>query len=209
MILSPPLVARSSSTARERTDPSPAGDEEDRVMTPLARGLVLVVVTIGLVAVPGGAAASSAAMAARAPSGGPTAHGWLWPVHDARIAAPYAAPAQAYGPGHRGVDLEPRDGDAHVRSPADGVVAFSGMIAGRGILTIDHGGGLVTTLEPITSELHPGDAVSSGEEVGEISLGGHAPAAAIHFGVRLNGEYINPLLLLGGVPRAILLPCCE
>lgn len=208
MILSPPLVACSSSTARETTDPSPADDEEDRVMTPLVRGLVLVVV-IGLVAVPGGAAASSAAMAAPAPYGGRTALGWLWPVRGARIAAPYAAPAHAYGPGHRGVDLQPRGGDAHVRSPADGVVAFSGMIAGRGILTIDHGGGLVTTLEPIASELHPGDAVSSGEEVGEISLGGHAPVGAIHFGVRLNGEYINPLLLLGGVPRAILLPCCE
>jgi murein DD-endopeptidase MepM/ murein hydrolase activator NlpD len=178
-------------------------------MTPLARGLALVLVLISLVAVPAGAAASSAATIAPTPSGGLVAHGWVWPVHDARIAAAYAAPAHAYGPGHRGIDLEPRGGDAHVRSPAGGTVAFSGMIAGRGILTIDHGGGLVSTLEPISSELHPGDLVGSGEEVGEISLGGHAPAGTLHFGVRLNGEYINPLLLLGGVPRAILLPCCE
>jgi len=177
-------------------------------MTPLTRSLAVVLVLVGLVIVPDGAAASSDAMDAPTPTAGLATRGWVWPVQVARIAAPYAAPAHAYGPGHRGVDLEPR-GDAHVRSPADGVVAFSGTIAGRGILTIDHGGGLLTTLEPIASELHPGDGVSRGAEVGEIALGGHAPAGTIHFGVRLNGEYVNPLLLLGGVSRAILLPCCE
>jgi murein DD-endopeptidase MepM/ murein hydrolase activator NlpD len=178
-------------------------------MTPIMRGLAFVLLLIGLVVAPGGPAASSPAPNSTAPAGGLAAHGWVWPVSGARIVAPYAAPAHAYGPGHRGIDLEPRGGEAHVRSPADGVVAFSGVIAGRGILTIDHGGGLVTTLEPITSELHAGDAVGRGDEVGDVSLGGHAPPGAVHFGVRLNGEYINPLLLLGGVPRAILLPCCE
>ena len=47
-----------------------------------------------------------------------------------------------------------------------------------------------------------------GKRVGTVSLGGHAPAGTFHFGVRLDGEYVNPLLLLGGVPRAVLLPCC-
>ena len=47
-----------------------------------------------------------------------------------------------------------------------------------------------------------------GDEVGVVALGGHTAAGALHFGVRLDGEYINPLLLLGGVPRAVLLPCC-
>jgi murein DD-endopeptidase MepM/ murein hydrolase activator NlpD len=124
-----------------------------------------------------------------------------------RIAAPYVAPAHEYGPGHRGIDLEPRDG-AGVRSPASGVVAFSGAVAGRGILTIDHGGGLVTTLEPIASDLRPGDAIGRGQDVGGIAAGGHSAPGTIHFGVRLNGSYINPMRLLGGVPRAVLLPCC-
>mgnify|MGYP001116210698 CR=1 FL=1 len=44
--------------------------------------------------------------------------------------------------------------------------------------------------------------------VGTVDVGGHTPAGAVHFGVREDGVYINPLLLLGGVERAILLPCC-
>lgn len=133
--------------------------------------------------------------------------GWIWPLDAFRLSRPYAQPAHRYGAGHRGIDLAPRS-ERHVRAPADGVVAFSGRVADRGVLTIDHGDGLVTTLEPVASELVPGDPVGRGDAVGAVTTGGHAAAGTLHFGVRLEGEYINPLLLLGGVPRAVLLPCC-
>lgn len=135
------------------------------------------------------------------------AAGWIWPVREFRIERPFVAPAHDYGPGHRGIDVRPLAA-AEVRAPAAGVVAFSGQVAGRGILTIDHGGGLVATLEPIASPLVAGEAVERGAVVGTVALGGHASAGVLHFGVRLDGEYINPMLLLGGVPRAILLPYC-
>ena len=63
-------------------------------------------------------------------------------------------------------------------------------------------------LEPIDTDLRPGARLRSGDPVGTIALGGHTAAGALHFGVRLHGEYVNPMLLLGGVPRAVLLPCC-
>lgn len=132
--------------------------------------------------------------------------GWVWPATGFRLSHPFEAPAHEYGPGHRGIDLAP-DGSA-VRSPADGVVAFSGPVAGRGVLTIDHGDGLVTTLEPVESEHSPGEAVTRGEGVATLTTGGHAAPGTLHFGVRLHGIYINPQLLLGGVPHAVLLPCC-
>ncbi|WP_275934957.1 hypothetical protein [Microbacterium testaceum] len=44
--------------------------------------------------------------------------------------------------------------------------------------------------------------------MGGVATGGHTGPGTVHFGVRLDGEYINPLRLLGGVPRAVLLPCC-
>ena len=53
-----------------------------------------------------------------------------------------------------------------------------------------------------------GDLVERGGIVGDLAIGGHADVGTLHLGARLHGEYINPLLLLGGVPRAILLPCC-
>jgi murein DD-endopeptidase MepM/ murein hydrolase activator NlpD len=137
-----------------------------------------------------------------------TAETWVWPVsQDVVVTRPYAAPPHRYGSGHRGVDLAADAGP--LRAPASGVIAFAGVVVDRPLLTIDHGDGLVTTLEPATTGLAVGDRVAGGEEIASLASGGHTAAGSVHFGVRLHGEYINPLLLLGGVPRAVLLPCCE
>ena len=95
-----------------------------------------------------------------------------------------------------------------MRAPADGVVAFAGVVAGRGVLTIDHGGGLVTTLEPVEHALVPGARSGAARMSARSRSADTRRPGDLHFGVRLHGEYINPLLLLGGVPRAVLLPCC-
>jgi len=130
---------------------------------------------------------------------------WLWPVAGARsVVEPFRAPAHDYGPGHRGMDIA---ATGEVRAPADGVVAFRGVVVDRPLLTIDHGDGLVTTLEPMQSALAPGTAVRRGDVVGTSASGGHAPSGTLHVGVRWNGVYINPMLLFGDVPRAVLLPC--
>ena len=96
-----------------------------------------------------------------------------------------------------------------MRAPADGIVAFSGTVVDRPLVTIRHDDGLVSTLEPVASALLPGDTVHRGQPVGALASGGHTPPGALHLGVRLDGAYINPLLLYGGAPRAVLLPCCD
>jgi murein DD-endopeptidase MepM/ murein hydrolase activator NlpD len=170
--------------------------------------LVLVLAAVLVGANPAPAAAEPVGRPSESTTPVPSSAGWLWPLAGFRIVQPYRAPAHAYGPGHRGIDLEPR-GQHGVRAPAGGVVAFAGRVAGRGILTIDHGDGLVTTLEPITSALVAGDRVLRGQTVGALSTGGHTAPGALHFGVRRDGVYINPWVLLGAVPRAVLLPCCS
>jgi murein DD-endopeptidase MepM/ murein hydrolase activator NlpD len=145
--------------------------------------------------------------AAPPPFSDPVEPAWTWPLAGFRLERAFEAPAHRYGAGHRGIDLR-ADPNAAVRAPAAGTVAFSGSVAGRGILTIDHGGGLVTTFEPVASDAVPGAVVAPGENVATLSLGGHTSPGTLHFGVRLDGEYINPMLLLGDVPRAVLLPCC-
>lgn len=138
----------------------------------------------------------------------PTAtDGWHWPVDPARIVSPYRAPAHRYAAGHRGIDLAASPG-AVVSAPAAGTVAFAGDVAGRPLVTIDHGDGLVSTLEPVIARVPIGAHIRAGDAVGAAATGGHARAGAVHFGVREDGEYINPMALLTGVPRAILLPCC-
>ncbi len=132
---------------------------------------------------------------------------WVWPLVGFTVAEPYRQPAHAYAEGHRGIDLRARQ-SFDVRAPAGGVVAFVGEVAGRAVVTIDHGDGLVTTLEPAVAVVEVGEVVERAKVVAALAVGGHARPGDLHFGVRRDGEYINPLLLLGGVPRAVLLPCC-
>lgn len=130
---------------------------------------------------------------------------WLWPVAGSRsVLTPFRAPAHAYGPGHRGIDIAAA---GELRAPADGVIAFRGVVVDRPVITIDHGNGLITTFEPATSGLAPGTAVHRGDVVAVTATGGHATVGTVHLGVRWNGAYINPMLLFGGAPRAVLLPC--
>ena len=73
---------------------------------------------------------------------------WSWPVSPPfGIVRLYLAPAHAYGPGHRGIDIAVR-GETVVCAPDDGIVAYAGRVVDRGVVTIDHGGGIVSTLEP-------------------------------------------------------------
>ncbi len=170
------------------------------------RSLLGAVLTVALViGAPTMSIAVTTAAAASAAHDALEDRGWTWPVDGVQLLRPFTAPAHAYGPGHRGVDLA---AGAVLRSPADGHVAFAGQVAGRPVVTIDHGDGLVTTLEPATTELSVGDPIARGAVVGRVAEGGHEGSGTVHFGVRWNGEYINPLRLLGGVPRAVLKACC-
>lgn len=160
---------------------------------------LLVIVALAL-PIPTSARASS--------SDGATDPLWRWPIDAPRaVASPYRAPAHEFGAGHRGIDLATAQG-VIVRAPADGTIAFRGTVVDRPLITIAHAGGYVSTFEPVSSALAPGDTVSAGDEIGTVAAGGHAPLGALHLGVRLNGAYINPMLLFGPVPRAVLLPCC-
>ncbi|MGO1840232.1 MAG: murein hydrolase activator EnvC family protein [Candidatus Microbacterium stercoravium] len=150
------------------------------------------------------AADPSTAVARAAPTD--EAPRWVWPGGVAVVVRTYEAPANPFGPGHRGIDVGVAGEE--VSAPDDGVVAFRGVVVDRPLITIDHGGGLVSTLEPVESDLAVGAAVSRGQPVGTLADGGHTAAGSLHLGARLDGEYINPLALLGAIERPVLLPCC-
>ena len=129
---------------------------------------------------------------------------WDWPVAAPHpVVRPFLAPPTPYGAGHRGVDIGAAS--AVIRAPADGVVHFAGVVVDRPVLSISHAGGLISSFEPVASTLRKGDPVSRGDIIGTVEPG-HCASRCVHFGVRLDGEYVSPLLLLGGVPRAVLLP---
>jgi len=130
---------------------------------------------------------------------------WRWPLPPPHpVLRPFAAPATAFGAGHRGIDVGAAS-ESLVLAPDDGVVFFSGVVVDRPVLSITHDGGLVSSYEPVSSPLSAGTVVGRGSVVGTL-LPGHCAESCLHFGVRLHGEYVSPLNYLGGVPRAVLLP---
>jgi murein DD-endopeptidase MepM/ murein hydrolase activator NlpD len=130
---------------------------------------------------------------------------WAWPVGPGHsIVRGFVAPLSEYGAGHRGIDIAAPTGTT-VTAPDDGVVFFAGVVVDRPVLSIQHAGGLVSSYEPVTSTLVPGDVVHRGDPVGTL-LAGHCDQPCLHFGVRLHGDYVSPLSYLGGVVRPVLLP---
>ncbi|MEO7124742.1 MAG: peptidoglycan DD-metalloendopeptidase family protein [Nakamurella sp.] len=107
--------------------------------------------------------------------------------------------ATKYGAGHRGVDLAATAGESVVAA-ADGVVVYAGKLADRGVVSIEHRGGLRTTYEPVLATVAAGDQVRRGDPIGVIEAGHPpcAPAICLHFGARLPDHvYLDPLALFG------------
>ena len=85
-----------------------------------------------------------------------------------------------------------------VHAVADGVVTFAGVLAGRGVVVVSHGG-LRSTYEPVSAAVARGDAVSAGQvhrgaAGSPVTLpAGRLPAPRRQAGPR----YIDPEPLLG------------
>ncbi|RLP71610.1 M23 family metallopeptidase [Mycetocola manganoxydans] len=169
-------------------------------------GTVHVAVTLVAVAVLvlGGPAPAAGEKAAPPPRVEPSP--WEWPTPPPhQLLRPFEAPPTPYSAGHRGIDVPAVTGGAVVAA-ADGVVSFSGIVVDRPVLSVRHDGGLVSSIEPVAATVAAGDVVLAGDRVGVVGSGGHCDERCVHFGVRLHGEYVNPLALLTSVQRAVLLP---
>lgn len=129
---------------------------------------------------------------------------WSWPVEPPRhVLRAFVGPPKPWMPGHRGVDIAAPVGE--LLAPDDGVVHFVGRVVDRDVLSIDHGDGILSSYEPVVATVAEGESVRRGQPIGVVSSG-HCATRCVHMGVRLYGEYRNPLLLLGGSEWPVLLP---
>jgi len=201
------------------------------ILTPAASGALIAMVALSAAAAstvePGppatrpttaGAAPTASTLSATAPARmgatGPTTaprvvprRGFVWPLSPRpALLRPFEQPHSQWSPGHRGVDLAAVVGQS-VFSAGDGVVAFSGVIAGRGVITVRHPGGLRTTYEPVDQRLAAGSLLHRGAPIGLVSpIPGHCvPLTCLHWGALAGQDYQDPLSLLG-FGRPILLP---
>ncbi len=159
---------------------------------------------------PVGSAQPSAAQPSAAPvgpNGLALRVAFAWPLSPRPgVLRRFEQPLSQWSPGHRGVDLSAAVGQP-VLSAGDGIVAFSGVVAGRGVVSVRHSGGLRTTYEPVDDRLPAGTLVHRGTPIGALSpQPGHCvPRHCLHWGAISGQAYRDPLSLLG-FGRPILLP---
>jgi Peptidase family M23 len=131
---------------------------------------------------------------------------WRWPLAGSpEVVRAFDPPTTRYGRGHRGVDLAGMRG-AVVLAAGDGTVGYAGVLAGRGVVSVPHAGGLRTTYEPVIATVRPGDRVAAGAPLGRL-VGGHpgcTRAACLHWGLLRGDTYLDPLSLLGRGPIRLL-----
>ena len=125
-----------------------------------------------------------------------------WPLRPRpAVVRAFDNPEHNWLPGHRGVDLAGTPGQA-VLAAGDGMVVFAGTVAGKPVVSVQHDGGLRTTYEPVERSVDAGRRVTKGSVLGTLVAGhpGCAAAACLHWGVRRDREYLDPLGLVRAVP---------
>ncbi|RVW04297.1 murein hydrolase activator EnvC family protein [Rhodococcus xishaensis] len=129
-----------------------------------------------------------------------------WPLRPRpRVVRSFDKPARNWLPGHRGVDLAATPGQPVLAAGA-GTVVFAGAVAGRPVVSVDHPGGLRTTYEPVEPSVTAGRRVGRGALLGTVIVGHPkcAATACLHWGLRRDRDYLDPLPLVRAVPIRLL-----
>ena len=124
----------------------------------------------------------------------------LWPVaiSGTAITSNYGVrehPIQGVVREHTGIDIGNTPLGSPVVAAADGVVTYAGWLGGYGnCVMINRGDGIVTLyghgnkiLTTVNTEVKQGDVIM------EVGSTGNSTGPHLHFEVRVNGEYTNPL----------------
>ena len=104
-------------------------------------------------------------------------------------------PLLGYDRAHNGVDYGAPSG-APVASIAPGVVTLAGWTNGGGrTVRIRHNNGYESEYMHLSAiATHAGARVGQGELVGKVGQTGLATAPHLHYGLKKNGHYVNPVL---------------
>ena len=95
---------------------------------------------------------------------------------------------------HSGIDIGADEGEA-ICAAKSGRVIFSGTADGYGnYIKIDHGGGLETAYGHCSVlAANVGDEVERGQTIAYVGSTGNSTGPHLHFEVKIDGEFKNPL----------------
>lgn len=122
---------------------------------------------------------------------------FAWPCPSStRVTSDYGkreSPTAGASSDHKGIDIG-ADYGADIIAAADGTVVFAGYSNGAGnYVMVDHGGSLYTVYMHASSLcVANGDVVTKGQVIAKVGSTGISTGNHLHFGVSLNGGYVNP-----------------
>lgn len=142
---------------------------------------------------------SSTGSSSASSTGGSTASssgGWLVPCSYTSITSPFGyrtAPTTGASTYHQGVDLDTGTGWSVVATRA-GIVTVAGWGSAAGnYVQIDHQDGFRSIYMHLSSiGVSTGQIVSAGQYIGATGSTGVSTGDHLHFGISLNGVYVNP-----------------
>lgn len=126
---------------------------------------------------------------------------WLVPCSYRELSSPYGmreAPTSGASTFHQGVDLAAPAGTPIVASRGGTVTSATYSSRSGYYVTINHGDGFSSIYMHMTNYIvSAGQQVSQGQCIGYVGKTGVATGNHLHFGIAMNGAYVNPCSYVG------------
>ena len=128
--------------------------------------------------------------------------GLIWPCPDSnRITSQFGkrtSPTKGASSNHQGIDIGAPTGTKVIAAASGEVVIAQYSYSAGNYIMIDHGSSVFTIYMHLSKMSVPvGTEVVQGQKIGEVGQTGYATGPHLHFGVRKNGSYVNPLTFVG------------
>lgn len=130
---------------------------------------------------------------------GPTVAGdWAAPIGNLRVSSAYGMrihPVTGIYKLHSGTDYPAGGCGAPIYAAAAGTVTITTPAWSGALVTIDHGGGVVTRYGHMYRTdviVNTGDRVVAGQRIGAMGNNGYSTGCHLHFEVMINGDFVNP-----------------
>ena len=141
------------------------------------------------------AAANKAAQTYKTVSLGDISFTWPCPA-SGRITSGFGgrkSPTKGASSNHQGIDISAPTGTSIVAAAAGEVVIATYSSSAGNYVMISHGGGVYTVYMHASSLLvSQGQSVKKGQIIAKVGSTGYSTGSHLHFGVRVNGSYVNP-----------------
>ena len=122
---------------------------------------------------------------------------FIWPCPSSgRITSKFGArtsPTKGASSNHQGIDIGAPTGNNIVAAAGGTVVVSTYSYSAGNYVMINHGGGVYTVYMHASKLLcKVGDTVKQGQVIAKVGSTGYSTGPHLHFGIRVNGTYVNP-----------------